>query len=74
MRQADIDADGIGDLCDNCIDTVNYGQGDVDEDGLGDACDDDADGDGVLGLEDCDDLNPEGAETVIVYPDLMATV
>ena len=70
FRQADIDADGIGDLCDNCIDTVNYGQGDVDEDGLGDACDADADGDGVLGLEDCDDLNPEGVETIIVYPDL----
>jgi len=43
---ADADADGIGDLVDNCPDVDNGDQEDADDDGTGDACDDDADGDG----------------------------
>ena len=37
--QEDGDEDGVGDLCDNCIDTPNSDQADLDADGVGDACD-----------------------------------
>ncbi|MBI2339070.1 MAG: FG-GAP repeat protein [Deltaproteobacteria bacterium] len=63
--QADADADGEGDVCDddvdgdgianegdNCPDDSNSDQTDLDEDGTGDACDDDVDGDGVPDEED----------------------
>ena len=56
--QADLDNDGIGDVCDldtdgdttandadNCITTPNADQADLDSDGIGDVCDDDIDGD-----------------------------
>lgn len=57
--QADADADGLGDVCDddpegddvaagdNCPDAANSGQEDMDGDGVGDACDSDTDGDGT---------------------------
>lgn len=58
-EQADLDDDGIGDVCDddrdndgllndvdNCPATDNAEQADIDDDGLGDACDDDDDRDG----------------------------
>ncbi len=63
--QADMDDDGIGDVCDddvdgdgildvddNCPLMSNADQADMDEDGIGDACDDDMDGDGINNVED----------------------
>lgn len=61
--QADIDGNGIGDVCqdtdndgvldinDNCPDNVNADQTDADGDGIGDVCQD-GDGDGVVDGED----------------------
>ena len=49
--QADDDADGVGQLIDNCPDDANPDQADADADGLGDGCDDeftDLDHDGFL--------------------------
>ena len=59
--QADLDEDGIGDVCDddkdgdtilndvdNCPNIANTDQADLDEDGIGDVCDDDKDGDTIL--------------------------
>lgn len=56
--QIDRDRDLFGDECDNCPSVRNRTQADLDGDGEGDACDPDADGDGVLAPEDCDDLDP----------------
>ncbi len=36
---ADLDADGVADTCDNCPDDANFLQQDADGDGVGDACD-----------------------------------
>ncbi len=35
----DLDADGVADVTDNCVDVPNAAQADVDGDGRGDACD-----------------------------------
>jgi uncharacterized protein (TIGR02145 family) len=65
--QADDDADGVGQIVDNCLDDKNPDQADVDMDGLGDACDaefTDLDHDGVLEGDLCpysfDPGNPDG--------------
>lgn len=61
--------DGVGDVCDNCVDVVNPDQADLDLDGYGDACDNcpefsngsqvDRDGDG---LGDACDFCPDDPE------------
>jgi hypothetical protein len=40
MNQEDTDADGKGDVCDNCPNNCNTQQLDADTDGIGDVCDD----------------------------------
>ncbi len=52
-RQEDVDADGVGDACDNCVDDANADQADADGDGLGDACDE-CIGDNASGDDDSD--------------------
>lgn len=53
---SDIDNDGIGDLCDNCVDIFNPTQDDKDNDGIGDLCDNCSNG--ILDEhEECDDGN-----------------
>lgn len=48
----DLDADGWGDSCDNCIEVSNPTQTDSNGDGYGNACDADFNGDLVVGLPD----------------------
>ncbi len=63
--QEDADGDGVGNLCDNCVNVANPGQEETGTpDGVGDACEfDDVDGDGVDNISDnCADLyNPDQA-------------
>ena len=47
VSSLDQDGDGVPDIRDNCMDTVNAEQRDFDGDLQGDECDSDADGDGV---------------------------
>jgi len=65
--QADLDSNGVGDLCDpdidgdgianeldNCPFLANSDQADLDSNGVGDLCDPDIDGDGIAnGLDNC---------------------
>jgi hypothetical protein len=39
MNQEDADNDGVGDVCDNCLNKCNTQQLDADIDGIGDVCD-----------------------------------
>ncbi|HRZ78697.1 MAG TPA: thrombospondin type 3 repeat-containing protein [bacterium] len=69
--QADLDSDGIGNICDsdidgdgdangndNCPYIANSDQKNIDSDELGDLCDDDRDGDTILnGSDNCPDKN-----------------
>ena len=60
------DSDRVGSACDNCPDVSNPNQEDFNFDGLGDHCQD-FDGDGVLGIDDCDDSRNT------VYPGALET-
>ena len=51
-RAQDVDADGIPDGADNCIEIANLDQNDTNLDGFGNLCDPDFNGDGVVGLPD----------------------
>ena len=61
LGSLDTDQDGVRDESDNCVEIANAGQFDIDQDGQGDACDDDADGDGVLNLDDFFVLDDRGS-------------
>jgi hypothetical protein len=50
--EVDSDADGVGDVTDNCTLDANADQGDADLDGFGNACDGDCTQDGVVGAPD----------------------
>ena len=64
-----MDADGLGDVCDNCPEVANQAQSDTDLDGVGDACDNcpgifnpdqnDADDDGFGDACDCGPEDPQ---------------
>jgi hypothetical protein len=56
----DSDGDGVGNACDNCVNTFNPDQADSDGDGIGDACEScpDADNDGVCDTDDNCVFNP----------------
>lgn len=51
-RNPDTDGDGVSDGADRCPHVPDAAQADVDGDGRGDACDDDADGDGLIAVEE----------------------
>ena len=61
LGSLDTDQDGVRDESDNCVEIANAGQFDIDQDGQGDACDDDADGDGVLNVDDSFVLDDRGS-------------
>ena len=46
-KQQDMDRDGVGDICDNCVVYRNPDQMNSDNDQTGDECDDDDDNDGI---------------------------
>ncbi len=63
--EEDTDADGDGDVCDNCPGVPNPDQDDLDDDEEGDLCDDDIDGDNILNAsENCPDVENEDQEDI----------
>lgn len=68
----DVDADGIPDSIDNCIEQPNPSQFDADLDGYGNACDFDVDNDGAASLVDLHMVRdaarfPDGADLVFDF-------
>jgi Thrombospondin type 3 repeat len=64
----DSDADGVDDICDNCVRVANSDLADEDFDGIGDACDkcptdteNDTDGDGLCADVDPDPYEPQSS-------------
>ncbi len=55
----DMDADGVCGDVDNCPGIANEDQADFDSDMIGDVCDDDADGDGIVDIDDPCLFDPE---------------
>lgn len=62
--EADSDADGVIDDCDNCLNDPNPDQLNFDGDVDGDACDDDIDNDLVLNVDDVCDYSPPGTPII----------
>ncbi|MBI2098647.1 MAG: thrombospondin type 3 repeat-containing protein [Candidatus Wildermuthbacteria bacterium] len=61
-KQADVDADGVPDILDNCVATSNTDQADVNSNGRGDACDD-FDRDGIINSQDNCPSDPNRGQT-----------
>jgi hypothetical protein len=66
--QADSEGDGIGDVCDNCVDDENPGQEDSDGDAVGDVCDNCP----TIGNEDQADSDSDGIGDVCEPPSIAA--
>jgi len=58
MNQEDTENDGVGDVCDNCVNKCNSQQLDADSDGIGDVCDSTPGCGGCTGVQCEEDCGP----------------